>query len=126
MKKLPQKVIDAWKDRKGPVVFVTTTRQGIPNAIYATCVSLLYDDSTIVIADNYFNKTKANISSGSKASILFITSEDKSYQIKGSILYHKSGNVFDDMKQWNPKKHPGHGAAAVKVEQVYSGEEEIL
>jgi hypothetical protein len=30
------------------------------------------------------------------------------------------------MKKWNPTKHPGHAAAALKVEQVFSGGEQIL
>jgi hypothetical protein len=27
------------------------------------------------------------------------------------------------MKKWNPQKHPGHAAAALNVEEVYSGAE---
>ena len=50
----------AWENREGPVVFVTVSADGIPNAIYATCVGK-YDDSTLVVADNYFNKTRENI-----------------------------------------------------------------
>jgi len=30
------------------------------------------------------------------------------------------------MKQWNPEKHPGHAAAALKVEEAYSGAERLL
>ncbi len=30
------------------------------------------------------------------------------------------------MKKWNPKKHPGHAAAALKVEEVYTGAEKLL
>jgi uncharacterized protein len=47
-----------------------------------TCVSK-YNESVIVIADNYFNKTRKNILSGSKASILFFTNEGTSFQLKG-------------------------------------------
>ena len=78
------------------------------------------------MADNYFHKTKVNIQSDSKGSLLFITESKKSYQIKGSIEYHTSGPVYDDMKTWNPEKHPGHAAAAIKVEEVYSGAEKLL
>jgi len=45
---------------------------------------------------------------------------------KGTIEVHKRGDVFDDMKTWNPKKHPGHTATALKVEEVYSGAEKLL
>jgi 2-polyprenyl-3-methyl-5-hydroxy-6-metoxy-1,4-benzoquinol methylase len=31
------------------------------------------------------------------------------------------GKVFDHVKTWNPPKHPGHAAVALRVEEVYSG-----
>jgi hypothetical protein len=57
---------------------------------------------------------------------LFITKEGKSFQAKGSLEYHSQGELFDFMKTWNPKKHPGHGAAVLNVEEVYSGKEKLL
>ncbi len=125
MKKLPKNVIEAWNKRKGPVVFTTVDKKGIPNAIYASCVSM-FNEGTIVIADNYFDKTRRNVLSGGIGSILFITDGDKSYQVKGSTSYHKDGPVFDDMKKWNPAEHPGNGAVAFEVEEVYSGSERLL
>jgi len=47
-------------------------------------------------------------------------------QIKGKIEYHTEGAVFDDMKQWNPVKHPGNAAAAMNVEHVFSGAEKLI
>ena len=120
MAALPEEVRKAWEDRKGPVILSTVNTDGIPNAIYASCVSKFSED-TIVVANNYFSKTLENILAGSKGTILFITKEGKSYQIKGSIEYHKEGSIFEDMKKWNPKKHPGHAATACKVEEVYTG-----
>ena len=125
MAALPEKVSKAWEDREGPIVLSTVNEDGVPNAIYATCVSKFGED-TMVVANNYFSKTLKNILAGSKGSILFITKGRKSYQIKGSIEYHKEGIIFEDMKKWNPEKHPGHAAAALKVEEVYSGAEKLL
>jgi len=125
MPKLPEEVSKAWDEKTGPIIFSTVDKNGIPNAIYATCINKFSED-TIVIADNYFDKTKKNILSGSKGSILFITNEGKSFQIKGTIEYHKEGEIFDDMKKWNPQKHPGHAAAALKVEEVYCGAKKLL
>ncbi len=122
---LPEKVSKEWENREGPIILATVNTAGIPNAIYATCVSKFSED-TIVVANNYFSKTLENILAGSKGSILFITKEKKSYQIKGRIEYHKDGPIFDDMKKWNPEKHPGHAAAALKVEEVYAGAEKLL
>ena len=125
MPSLPEEIRQAWNDRSGPVVLTTVDENGVPNAIYATCVNK-FSDEIIVVADNYFHKTRINILAGSKVSLLFITKSDKSYQIKGSIAYHNSGPVFDDMKKWNPPKHPGHAAAAIKVKEVYSGAGKII
>ena len=74
----------------------------------------------------YFDKTRSNILTGSKGAILFITNEDKAFQVKGTIEYQTEGDVFEDMKKWNPKQHPGHAAAILKVEEVYSGAEKLL
>ena len=125
MAALPQSVSKAWDDRKGPVILATVNEDGVPNIIYATCVGKFSED-TIVVADNYFSKTRQNISSNGKASLLFMTNDGKAYQIKGSIARHEHGDIFDDMKTWNPPKHPGHAAAALTVEEVYTGAEKLL
>jgi uncharacterized protein len=93
MPRLPEDAGKAWDNRKGPVVFTTVDKNGVPNAIYATCVSK-FNEETIVIADNYFDKTRKNILAGSKGSVLFITNEDKSFQVKGTIEYHTEGELF--------------------------------
>jgi len=125
MAQLPERVRQAWEDRSGPVILTTVNEQSVPNAIYATCVAL-YDDATVVIADNHFDKTQHNILAGSRGSILFITDSHEAFQIKGSLSYHVSGPLFEHMKSWNPVKHPGHAAAALSVNEVYSGSKKLL
>lgn len=125
MAKIPESVITAWDKHVGPVILTTVDPNNVPNSIYATCVAR-YGDERFVVADNYFDKTRANIHSGSSGSFLFITDEDKAYQVKGRLEYHTSGPVFEDMKQWNPEKHPGHAAVAVVVEEIYSGSERLV
>jgi len=123
--KIPQKVQEAWENKKGPVIFSTVDNDSRPNAIYATCVSL-YEDEYIVVADNYFDKTRTNILNGSSGSVLFMSDQDQAFQIKGKIEYIREGEIYDDMKKWNPEKHPGHAAAALKIEEIYSGAEKII
>jgi predicted pyridoxine 5'-phosphate oxidase superfamily flavin-nucleotide-binding protein len=125
MPALPESVSQAWENREGPIILTTVDAEGKPNAIYATCVSK-YSEDTLVVADNFFNKTRANILANSPASLLFITKEGKSYQIKGTIEYHTAGVVFNDMKQWNPANLPGHAAAALNIEHVYSGADQLV
>lgn len=122
---LSEEIQKAWDDRDGAVVLATVDGMGTPNAIYATCVSC-YDGETIVVADNYFDKTRANILAGCRASLLFITAEKKSYQLKGTLAYHTSGPIFEDMKRWNPTRHPGHAAAALTVDQAFSGAKRLI
>lgn len=125
MKNLPETVRAAWADRDGYAVFATVDPAGNPNAIYVGSVRE-YGDDTVVIADNYFHKTRANILAGSRATLLFLTKGKKSFQLKGRIEYLTSGPIFDDMKQWNPTRHPGVAAAAIKVEQVFCGAGQLL
>ena len=125
MKALPESVHTAWANREGPVVLATVDTAGVPNAIYASSVRE-YGGDIVVIADNYFNKTRANILAGSRGALVFITKERKSYQLKGRFEYLTSGPIFDAMKQWNPAKHPGVAAAALKIEQVFCGGEQLV
>ena len=125
MASLPEAVRTAWEDRNGPVVLGTISDTGVPNIIYASCAGM-YGDDTLVVADNFFDKTRANIQAGSRGTLLFITNAGKAYQVKGALEYHTDGAVFDDMKKWNPPKLPGHAAAALKVEEVFSGAERLL
>ncbi len=125
MSKLPKIVDEAWINREERTIFTTVDKDGVPNSVYITCTAR-YGEDLIVIADNYLDKTKKNIFSGSKGSVLFITKDGTAYQAKGTIEYHREGEIFDDMKIWNPKKHPGHAAVALKVEEVYSGAEKVV
>ncbi len=124
MTQLPECIRQAWEDRNGPVVLATVCAEGIPNIIYATCVGAFGGDR-LVVADNYFDKTRKNLLAGSKGSILFMTKGGKAYQVKGSIEYHTEGELFQHMKTWNPSKHPGHAAAALRIKEVYSGAERL-
>lgn len=125
MPALPKQVSAGWDDRKGPIIFATVNQQGVPNAIYASCVSKFSEDK-LVIADNYFDKTRANIESGSAGSILFMTNAGKAFQVKGSVERHTSGEIYEDMLEWCNGKHPRHAAAVLNVEEVYSGAEKLL
>jgi len=120
MASLPENVRQAWADHDGPVIFATVSPDGVPNIIYATCVGLFGDDR-LVVADNYFDKTRKNLQAGCKGALLFRSKDGQAYQVKGSLEYHTYGKVFQHMKTWNPTKHPGHAAAALCVEEVYSG-----
>lgn len=125
MAKLTKNLLTAWADRQAPVILTTVDGMGMPNSIYVTCASN-FGEERLVIADNYFSKTRANLKNGTKGSILFMTKEGKAVQVKGSMSYVTDGEIFDDMKCWNPEKHPGHAAAVLEVEEAYSGVEKLV
>jgi len=110
----------AWNERKGPVVFATVSPEGRPNVVYVTWVKRFGE--SLLLADNYFDKTKSNIENGSPGAVVFLTKQGASYQVKGSIEYQTSGEAFDEMKAWlpDPERFPGHGAALLHIEEVYS------
>lgn len=122
---LPEEIRNTWNERDGAVVLTTVGKDGKANSIYVTCVGL-YRNKWIVIADNYFDKTRKNILDGSKGVVLFITRDKKAYQLKGSLEYHESGELFDFMKSWNPERHPGHAAAVLIPGNAYSGTKKIF
>jgi len=121
---LPDSVREAWEDRDGPMILATVSPEGVPNIIYVGCVGAFGEDR-LVVADNYFHKTRKNLLNGGKGSLLFRSKKGKAYQVKGTLEYHKNGDIFDHMKTWNPSKHPGHAAAALRIEEVYSGAEKL-
>jgi len=124
MAALPENVREAWEDREEPVILATVDGDGLPNIIYVSCVGAFGDDR-LVVADNYFDKTRKNLLKGCKGSMLFRSKEGTPYQIKGALEYHKDGEVFEHMKTWNPPQHPGHAAAALHIEEVFSGAEKL-
>ncbi|MDP0497762.1 MAG: pyridoxamine 5'-phosphate oxidase family protein [Verrucomicrobiota bacterium JB024] len=125
MKTIPETVLKAWDEhREGFCILTTATPEGIPNAIYVGIVGRCKDG--FFIANNYFNKTKANLEANPHASLLFITEERKAYQLKGKISFHTEGSVYEAMKAINPDKYPGHSAALLTVESIYSGAEKLM
>lgn len=124
-KQLPEEVQAAWKEREGPAVLVTVDGERMPNAIYAL-VAHMMSDGRLAVDDNYFEKTKANIENGSKTSLLFITKNRKSYQVKGTIDYHTVVPLHEEMLTWADPRYPRKGVAILNTEIVFNGKEKLL
>jgi len=124
MTPLPEAFRTAWERAQKPLVFATSNGRGTPNAIYVTCIRL-YDDDTILIADNYFNKTRDNIRGGGTGSVLLITDERKAFQVKGTVTYHTEGPYRDFMRECLDPKYPVVGVAALAIEEIFSGAERL-
>ena len=124
MPALPEKVSTDWDKRKGPAVFTTVAKDGTPNSIWVGCLEK-YDEERLIVADNYFQKTRQNIKDRSKGALLWITEAGDSYQVKGAIEYVTEGPMFERMKECTSEKLPRVAAAVLHVEAVYSGAEKL-
>jgi len=124
MTSLPEEVSKKWEERDGPAVFSTVNEDDEPNSVYVSCIKKR-NEKQFVIADNHFHKTKKNIKDGSYGSILFITEDHDAFQIKGSLEYHTSGEIYEEMLSWLDDRFPGHAATVLNVEKVYQGSERL-
>ena len=121
---LIQEIIDAWAEREGATVLTTVSSEGIPNSIWVMSTGL-YNNEHIIIADNYFDKTKANILSTGITSVLFTTKDGRSYQLKGTMSYHRDGPFYDFMMEVTPPKFPRRAAVVLHATEIYSGSERL-
>lgn len=122
---IPERIKSEWNNKQDAVVLTTVSAVGIPNSIYATQVAL-FSNSKVLIANNKFKKTLENIEVCKEATLLFITKETKSYQLKGSVSYKTEGDEFNDMKKWNRADLPGYGVAVIEIQEIFSGAEKII
>jgi predicted pyridoxine 5'-phosphate oxidase superfamily flavin-nucleotide-binding protein len=122
MVKMPPDVRQTLEKQK-PVPIATASKSGVPNVVFVGLLKIV-DDETLMIADNFFYKTAANLAENPKISILCYNSESKkSFQIKGSVDVFKEGANFDQMRTWvygiNPKL-PAKSCVMVKIDEIYN------
>ncbi len=102
----------------------TSSDDGIPNVVYVKYLKVV-DDCTILIADNYFHKTRNNIISNGKIAFVVLDDDKGSYQVKGSSRRLESGPMFDEVQKWVSDDLPKAAAVVVNVEEIYNGAERI-
>ena len=117
------------KKEKFCVYLATATRDGIPNVVPIGGAHLV-DNSTVVIPDNYLNKTRKNIEENPQVALV-VSDEGKhdGYQFKGKIEMVKEGPIFDETRKLmaafskkagiDPPIVP-QAAAVLRIEEVYT------
>ena len=95
-----------------------------PNVVYIKFLKVV-DDQTILIADNYLNKTRDNVENNGKVSFVVLDDEKGSYQVKGTAQRLTEGPMFDEVQTWCPEKLPREAAVVMKVEEIYNGAKSI-
>jgi len=102
----------------------TSDQNGIPNVVYIKYLKVI-DDQTVLIADNYLNKTRDNILNNSKIAFVVLDDDKGSYQIKGTAQRITDGPMFNEVQKWVPERLPREAAIVMSVEEIYNGAEKI-
>ena len=123
---IPQLVVSAWQRRKDLCVLSTMSNDGMPNSIWILCADII-DEDTLLIADNFMDKTLANVLSESRGSFLMLAPERESYQFRGRLAYHQDDSMHQHaLQKWPRPQFPVKGAVTLKVDEIYSGAERII
>jgi predicted pyridoxine 5'-phosphate oxidase superfamily flavin-nucleotide-binding protein len=104
------------------VAFATADADGKPNVV-PVFWKMIRDDQTILLVDNYFKTTKANLLINQQVCISFWNADsEEAYKLKGVCTYHTSGPVYEQGKSFMQARKPDHiphGVAEIRVEKIY-------
>jgi hypothetical protein len=102
------------------VFLATASKDGTPNVVPIGAFKLL-DDETILISDQFFNKTLKNMKENPKIAISY-WGEKGGFQIKGLVTLHTNDEVFKQDVAWMKELRPNlapKSAVVMKVTEVY-------
>ena len=106
-------------------ILATATSDGTPNAVPVGAKQII-DDETVLISDQFFNKTLANMKSNPKVAVSFWEGRE-GYQIKGTVTIETSGKRYEETAKWieelgNKAGQPlkSKGVVVVKIDEIYA------
>ena len=103
-----------------PFSLATSTKKGKPNVIYVGYLKLI-NAETVLIADNFFKKTKNNLLQNNQLAFAVLDEKAGSYQIKGRAEYLTKGKYYDEVQKWCEDKYPRKAAVVLHVKEIYNG-----
>ena len=111
-------------DKVPIVVLSTATVDGTPNCVPMGSKKII-DDETILISNQFMNKSEANIKANPKVAVTFWEGHE-GYQLKGTAVFETSGPRFEETAKWieemgNKVGFPlkSRGAMILKIEEIY-------
>ncbi len=129
--KIPENVKSAFHSalKVRRVVLGTASKSGVPNAVPIGLGKFL-DDETMILVDNYFYKTRANIEENPVLALSFWVTEERDgkaitnegYQLKGTARFEDSGPVFERMRadvKAIRAEFPVRAIVVFKVTEIY-------
>lgn len=110
-------------EKVSSVTLATVDAVGAPNTIVVSAKKIV-DDETILISDQYFDKTLVNLQGNSRVSVAFWQGIE-GFQLKGKAALETSGSRFEETVRWidelSEKFHlpiKSKGALVIHVEEV--------
>lgn len=106
-------------------VLATAAGDGTPNAVPVGAKKIL-DAETILISNQYLNKTLMNMNANPKAAMTFWEGHE-GYQLKGTVTIETSGRRFEETTRWIEELSvkvgfplKSKGAVIFKIEEIYA------
>jgi predicted pyridoxine 5'-phosphate oxidase superfamily flavin-nucleotide-binding protein len=97
MVKVTEEIKESLKGTK--VAYLSTAaKDGTPNVVPIGAFKFL-DDETLLISDQYFNKTLKNLQENPKIALSW-WGEKGGFQIKADITIHTDGEIFREDVEW--------------------------
>ncbi|MCK5595013.1 pyridoxamine 5'-phosphate oxidase family protein [bacterium] len=124
MAKLPEEVRKAI-NKQDVFPIATCSSDGVSNVVYVAYLKAI-DDEIVLIADNYFDKTRSNILSNPKMAFVVRDKDKGSFQIKGTVERLTDGQVFEEMQKWVRDDLPRVAVVVLHVEEVYNGAKRLV
>lgn len=103
MAKMPQECQDLINNVYAAAL--STCLDGAPNVVPVSMKQVI-DDETVMVSDQYLNKTLANLKANPRAA-LSVWDNEGGFQVKGSVTYENEG--------------PRYEAVAAQVKEILSG-----
>ena len=107
------------------VVLSTSTEDGVPNAVPVGMKRIL-DNETILISNQYLNKTLSNMQSNSQIAVTFWEGRE-GYQLKGRAVVETVGCRYEETAAWisevsakTGRPMRSKGAVILTIEEIYS------
>jgi uncharacterized protein len=119
MPKLTSEIKDSLTGTK-TIFLATSSKTSVPNVVPIGAFKLL-DDETLLISDQFFNKTLANMQENPKIALSW-WGEKGGFQLKGSVTLHTQDDIFRQDVAWMKELRPNltpKSAVVMKIAEAY-------
>jgi hypothetical protein len=103
------------------VYLATSSQDRVPNVVPIAAFRIL-DDGTMLISDQFFNKTLQNMKENPKIALSW-WGDKGGFQIKGTVTIHTNDEIFRQDVAWMKESWPKFvlkSAVIVKITDVYA------